>query len=124
MSNPDIAQPGALAVPGKFQPTLRERQIFVSDIVDRGVADQFQLGALAAEIRRPRNVDHRRRIEGGVGQRGPGVRRVEQRFEIEAAASLKICSVRSPATVSSCGKAAQTTVPFYPRIVEHLNAPL
>src|SRR5205823_4994319 len=70
MSNPDVAQPGALAVPGKFQPTLRERQIFVSDIVDRGVADQFQLGALAPEIRRPRNVDHRRRIEGRVG---PGV---------------------------------------------------
>src|ERR1700736_780608 len=79
---------------------------------------------LSAEIRRAGNIDHRRRIKGGVSQRVAGVGRIEQRFEIEAAASLKVCGVSLPAPVCDRGETPQTIVPFTSRNAEGLITPL
>src|SRR5207237_437872 len=49
---------------------------------------------------------------------------VEQCFEIEAATSLKVCAVGSPAPVCSRGKAAQAIVPFASRNDQRLITPL
>ena len=71
VSNPDIAQPGALAIPGKLHLTSRERQIFVSDIVDRGVADHFQLGPLeVVDANYTGEVAERWRYVDGAGEIG------------------------------------------------------
>src|ERR1700719_3486259 len=120
MPNMDIADPGPLAVPRKLGAAIRQRKIFVGNLVGGEVTDQFHLRPRAREIRRAGNVDHRWHIKAYVCQRFTDVRCIEQCFEIEAAPGLETRLIGPSTPIRGRSETAQTVAPFTSRDVEGL----
>ena len=103
MTNAQLANHAALAIPGKIRVELQERNIFVTEALDVDAADEADLRRVVGEIGRAGKLEERRRIQRYVReQRETGG--VEKTFRVQRAAALEVGRFVLPIPTGAAGK--------------------